>query len=59
MEIERCPFCGGEASIYNDYTGMWLVQCDDCGISTLHVKTVAEAIAVWNRRPLPQPPREG
>ena len=49
-DLLHCPFCGGKASLYEDYTGYWLVQCDSCGISTLKTKSRKSAILNWNRR---------
>lgn len=49
-KIKNCPFCNGKASIYRDYAGLWLVQCDDCGIGTLHSLKLESAIETWNRR---------
>lgn len=48
--IKRCPFCGGKAGLYEDYSNWWLVQCNSCGASTLKKKYGKEAISDWNRR---------
>ena len=60
MTEERKPVrcgCGGEAKVqiihwdtvedYDDPT--YLVECDECGISTNDYDTEAEAITAWNR----------
>ena len=49
-DLLPCPFCGGKASLYEDYTGHWLVQCDSCGISTLKKGSIEAVILDWNRR---------
>ena len=50
LNLLHCPLCGGEASVYKDYTDYCLVQCDFCGISTLKTKSRKSAILNWNRR---------
>lgn len=49
-ELKKCPFCGGKASIRQDYLELWLVQCDDCGIGTLSYVKKEYANEAWNRR---------
>lgn len=49
-KLKACPFCGGKAGLYEDFTGMWLVQCDSCGVRTLFVRSPKKAIANWERR---------
>ena len=44
-----CPFCGGKAHIYQDYTGMYVAQCDKCGNGTL-LSDKKTAEMRWNRR---------
>lgn len=48
--IKRCPMCGGKASIYHDYHDFHLIQCNRCGVSTLHRKELNQALMDWNRR---------
>lgn len=50
QHIKRCPMCGGKAGIYEDYHNFHLVQCNRCGVSTLHRKDVKTALLEWNRR---------
>lgn len=53
-KIKSCPFCGNKANIYQDMSGAYLVQCDSCGVSTLHCYcTKEDAINVWNKRSSP------
>ena len=49
QHIKRYPMCGGKASIYQDYYG-YLIQCNQCGVSTLHRKELSRALMEWNRR---------
>ena len=48
--IRQCPFCGGKAGLYEDYMSWWLVQCNECGVSTLRRPHAEDAISSWNRR---------
>ena len=50
QHIKRCPMCGGEAGIYQDYHDFYLIQCNLCGVSTLHWKNLHRALMDWNRR---------
>lgn len=50
IELKPCPFCGGEAHVYQDYTGHYTVQCDKCGIGTLSYNNKKTAKRQWNRR---------
>ena len=44
-----CPYCGGKAGLYQDYTSSWCVQCDKCGATTLKGDK-EDVIKKWNRR---------
>lgn len=53
----KCPFCGGEAQVYENsihltsleiYT-VWRVQCYECR-AIIQRKTREKAITDWNRR---------
>ena len=53
-DLLNCPFCGGNASTFEDYdSSAWEASCfnGDCRVEP-HVweKTKAEAIAAWNDR---------
>jgi len=50
QHIKRCPMCGGKAGIYQDYHDFYLIQCNRCGVSTLHRKDLRTALYEWNRR---------
>ena len=56
MEIKKCPFCGGEAKIVQEYDAMigktfYFCACVDC-TATIFDGEVEEkqAIEAWNRR---------
>ena len=55
-ELLFCPFCGGTARlVFGESEGRrvcrWLkAECQDCGASTGHFRTVREVIASWNDR---------
>ena len=48
-ELKPCPFCGGEASIYEEIPGGYIVQCHDC-CGQIGIMTREHAIAAWNAR---------
>lgn len=50
QHIKRCPFCGGKAGLYEDYTTHWVIQCNTCGATTLKRGDYKEALLNWNRR---------
>lgn len=51
-QLRPCPFCGGEANIYqmHFWGTTYTCECSDCGIETKPMDTEAEAIEAWNRR---------
>jgi len=57
-ELERCPFCGGEALLLETSESVWdlkphdfAVICRTCHAGTRrYFSTEAEAIEAWNRR---------
>ena len=48
-DIKPCPFCGCRAGVYQAYDGLWCVQCDGCGMTTLYGDKEA-VIRWWNHR---------
>lgn len=49
-ELKPCPFCGGEARLYNPLEStMHFVYCNNCSAQG-RGNTKAEAIEAWNRR---------
>lgn len=64
-KLEKCPFCGGEASIARSIDRVehdeWVasINCDSCDVSltpwytsTSQGEAVSAAISAWNRREL-------
>ena len=47
--LKPCPFCGGEASIYEEIPDGYIVQCHDCCGQT-GIMTKEHAITAWNAR---------
>lgn len=50
-ELKPCPFCGGEADLFNGIDGAWstwIIECD-CGIE-MRFLSKEEAIEAWNTR---------
>lgn len=54
IDLKPCPFCGGEASIYetDDYVEFFHVACRECVCRTLESKYEKIAIEAWNQRSL-------
>lgn len=48
QELKRCPFCGGEASTWEDFDG-WRLYCTKCD-ATFRGGTEEELIEAWNKR---------
>ena len=57
-ELKRCPFCGGEAFVYERFESVWhlnptdfTVLCRNCKAGVRHYfPTKSEAVEAWNRR---------
>lgn len=54
-KLKHCPFCGGEASIYevsNDEENFvgYMVSCDDCDCGTTVFNVRDTAVQSWNKR---------
>lgn len=47
--LEQCPFCGGNASLYEEIPGGYIVQCHDC-CGQIGIMAKERAIAAWNTR---------
>ena len=47
--LKECPFCGCRAGLYQAYDGLWCVQCDGCGMTTMYGDKDSVA-KLWNRR---------
>ena len=58
VELKPCPFCGGNAILAHDHTGLGMsyIRCECCGIESVHFIKSFEvasddlAIKYWNRR---------
>ena len=52
-ELKACPFCGGQAvACEADVEGetLYLVSCEECGVSTPCSDDPVEMTALWNKR---------
>ncbi len=52
-EIKKCPFCGGNAGVFEDeFEGnkIYMVACEQCAISTAAYEHDQSAINDWNKR---------
>ena len=53
-KLKPCPFCGGEASVYETgymYSApQYYICCDECGSGIAVFNTEQDAIEAWNRR---------
>ena len=53
MKIKPCPFCGGEAELWNNNIEeykLYAVQCKNCGMVTPYWFDDELAVEQWNRR---------
>lgn len=57
-ELQKCPFCGGEAEVVKVHSGVamfpYTVVCksDECSASVgVFKETIEKAIEAWNNRP--------
>ena len=48
VELEPCPFCGGEAFMIHGYD--YRVECDNCGCRTQEYVSQEDAAEAWNNR---------
>ena len=53
-ELKPCPFCGGEAKIYEASEEDFRVGCIRCHTWSDYYFTEDEAIKAWNRRNYPE-----
>lgn len=51
LELERCPFCGGEARLIGH--SPYSITCCKCRATTVVCDTPEKAIDAWNNRVLP------
>lgn len=58
IKLLSCPFCGGEAALARDRSGLWRVGCKKCKCMTTYQFDFGEgeevsknkAVNVWNAR---------
>lgn len=48
-ELKPCPCCGGKA-VTEMISWDWVVECEECYLSTRVYPTPEEAAKAWNRR---------
>lgn len=48
-ELKPCPFCGGTATLKQDPTQSWYIECF-CGVFKGYYTKKQNAIDAWNRR---------
>lgn len=48
-DLKPCPFCGGEAEVLV-FGGVYMVQCETCGIATDTDRIKEDVIKKWNTR---------
>ena len=62
IELERCPYCGGEGELYVYSIGgkkkLYLVRCEDCGNGTCADDDALTVVKAWNARPDSPVPEE-
>ena len=50
IQLERCPFCGGEGYAATYERRQHYIICKQCMAETAGYDTVFEAVAAWNQR---------
>lgn len=49
-ELKPCPFCGGEAEIYQSYCGYYQIECHQCSARSCMAVEEESVISNWNMR---------
>jgi len=49
-ELKKCPFCGAEATMENNGSGYYWVQCNETCCQMFAKYSEIEAIIAWNTR---------
>ena len=49
-ELKPCPFCGGEAELYQSYCGYYQIECHQCGARSCTAVEKESVISNWNMR---------
>lgn len=50
IDLERCPFCGGEAQIRTFDRKTYYVTCSACRADSGGYDTLADVVVAWNKR---------
>jgi hypothetical protein len=49
--LKPCPFCGGEAEIWQEFDQLWRPMCTQCDVMiALCYKSAEDAARTWNTR---------
>lgn len=49
-ELKPCPFCGGEAELYQSYCGYYQIECHQCSARSCMAVEEESVISNWNTR---------
>ena len=49
-ELKPCPFCGGEAELYQSYCGYYQIECHQCSARSCTAVEKESVISNWNKR---------
>ena len=49
-ELKPCPFCGGEAELYQSYCGYYQIECHQCSARSCTAVEKESVISNWNMR---------
>ena len=49
-ELKQCPFCGGEAELYQSYFGYYQIECHQCSARSCTAVEKESVISNWNMR---------
>lgn len=49
-ELKPCPFCGGEAELYQSYCGYYQIECHQCSARSCMAAEEESVISNWNMR---------
>ncbi len=54
LVVEACPFCAAPGMVEQMHYGFWHAMCSDdaCAVIPRYFRTQAEALKVWNHRPV-------
>ena len=54
LVVEACPFCAAPGLVGETLDFTWYAMCSDdaCAVIPRYFRTQAEALEVWNRRPV-------